>query len=397
MTTPTTPTCSPQGRSGRVTIPNRIVQLPMGTSLIEHGPGDRARGPLPGGARPGRCRTDHHRRGDRPRDLALSRANPDRGMGRGDHRLAPTPRGGGQASRHADLRTDPPSGTRAAGRADDQVPGWGPSPIASPRNPDVPHEMTVVRGADDHRRLRALGGELPGGRLRRGGDPRRPRLPHRPVPLARVEPADRRVPRRHARRPNPFLFEVVEEIRTRCGEDLPIGVRLSADEETADGLTLDDALEIVDLLQTTRPGRTTCRSPSGCADAYIKDSSFRGGLCSSSRRGGQAARRRTRHRRRTVPACRTSPSVRWRRARPTSSAWVGRCSPTPSGRARLELDSRLRSARASASSRTAGSVRRRVHLRGQRAHRPRGGVGIRRRRTTEARAGRCGRRGTGRA
>ena len=40
-----------------------------------------------------------------------------------------------------------------------------------------------------------------------------------------------------------FLVEVVEEVRTRCGASYPVGIRLSADEHTPGGMTLEDTLE----------------------------------------------------------------------------------------------------------------------------------------------------------
>ena len=70
-----------------------------------------------------------------------------------------------------------------------------------------------------------------------------------------------------------MLVEVVEEIRTRCGDDFPLGVRLSADEQSPDGLTLDDTLEIVDALQEAAPVDYLSIT-AGMRGAYVKDSSW---------------------------------------------------------------------------------------------------------------------------
>src|SRR4029077_12297448 len=50
-----------------------------------------------------------------------------------------------------------------------------------------------------------------------------------------------------------LLREIVEDIRSRCGDGYPIGIRLSAEEETPDGLTIDDTREIVYSLQDSAP------------------------------------------------------------------------------------------------------------------------------------------------
>ncbi|MEM7506725.1 MAG: FAD-dependent oxidoreductase [Pseudomonadota bacterium] len=48
-----------------------------------------------------------------------------------------------------------------------------------------------------------------------------------------------------------FLTEVLAEIRTQIGPDMPIGVRISGDELASDGLTPKDVLEICDRLERT--------------------------------------------------------------------------------------------------------------------------------------------------
>ena len=48
-----------------------------------------------------------------------------------------------------------------------------------------------------------------------------------------------------------FLVEILTEIRSQVGSDMPIGVRISGDELTSDGLTPDEVLEICDRLEAT--------------------------------------------------------------------------------------------------------------------------------------------------
>jgi len=74
-----------------------------------------------------------------------------------------------------------------------------------------------------------------------------------------------------------LLVEVIEDIRTRCGVDLPLGVRLSADEQTPGGLTLDDTLEIVQELQSVAPVDYLSITV-GMRGGYVKDSSWNEGF-----------------------------------------------------------------------------------------------------------------------
>lgn len=74
-----------------------------------------------------------------------------------------------------------------------------------------------------------------------------------------------------------LLVEVVEEIRTRCGAGHPLGVRLSADEQTPGGLTLDDTLEIVQQLQLVAPVDYFSITV-GMRGGYVKDSSWNEGF-----------------------------------------------------------------------------------------------------------------------
>lgn len=162
-------------------------------------------------------------------------------------------------------------GRESPGGQTDYVP-MGPSPIPHQRDPGVPHEMTTseirmlvdafgrsavnskaggydgveIHGAhgylvsqflspESNRRTDAYGGTLEG----------RTRL----------------------------LIEIVEEIRGRCGVDYPVGVRLSAEDYVAGGLTLDDTREIALTLQDTAPVDYISIT-TGMRGNYVKDSTY---------------------------------------------------------------------------------------------------------------------------
>ena len=91
-------------------------------------------------------------------------------------------------------------GREFIGGESDQPP-MAPSPIKTVRDAYPPHELTVAEIDDDHRGLAGLDGEPRQGRARRGGDPRRARLPGRPVHVAADQPADRHL-RRLVREPD---------------------------------------------------------------------------------------------------------------------------------------------------------------------------------------------------
>jgi len=70
-----------------------------------------------------------------------------------------------------------------------------------------------------------------------------------------------------------LLVELVEEIRERCGANFPLGVRLSADDYVAGGLTLDDTREIVLTLQDAAPVDYLSIT-TGMRGNYVKDSTY---------------------------------------------------------------------------------------------------------------------------
>jgi 2,4-dienoyl-CoA reductase (NADPH2) len=152
----------------------------------------------------------------------------------------------------------------------------GPSPVPHDRDPGVPHEMTsadirmIVDGfgrsaanfkaggfdgleihaahgylvsqflsPDSNRRSDGYGGDL-GGRMR-------------------------------------LLVEIVEEIRTRCGETYPLGIRVTGDDYVDGGLTLDDTRAIVERLQETAPVDYVSLT-TGMRSYYVKDTTFAEGF-----------------------------------------------------------------------------------------------------------------------
>jgi 2,4-dienoyl-CoA reductase (NADPH2) len=264
------------GTIGGVTIPNRIVQLPMGTSLIEHGrvtkrevhfQEERARGGV------GLIITGAaivHETSRFPEQIQIE-AWDEEIIDSLRLRVEAVKRHGTRIfGQILHLGREQPGGLT-------RYPAWGPSPIASPRNPDVPHEMTV---GEVRMIVEAFGGSARNFQSA-GYDGVEIHAAHGYLLAQFLSPASNR--RTDAYRGDTLegrtrlLFQVVEAIRERCGGDFPIGVRLSADEQTADGLTLDDALEIVDLLQTTAPADYLSITV-GMRGAYIKDSSWEEGF-----------------------------------------------------------------------------------------------------------------------
>lgn len=67
-----------------------------------------------------------------------------------------------------------------------------------------------------------------------------------------------------------FLFEVIEAIRAGCGRDFMLGLRLSADEEIADGLELADTRRIVEQLAARHPVDYLSITL-GTRGSYVKD------------------------------------------------------------------------------------------------------------------------------
>jgi 2,4-dienoyl-CoA reductase-like NADH-dependent reductase (Old Yellow Enzyme family) len=264
------------GSIGSVTVPNRIVQLPMGTSLIDAG-----------------WVTE--------RDVLFQEERARGGVGliiTGAAIVHPTSRfperiiteawdEGGIEMLRKRVEAVKRHGTRIFGQIlhlGREQPGGqnnyfplAPSPIPSPRDPGVPHEMSAAEvrmivdafatsaanfqaAGYDGVELHAAHGYLIAQFLSRASNRR--------TDAYRGDTLEGRTR---------FLLEVVAEVRTRCGADYPVGVRLSAVEETPDGMTLGDAQEIIDTLQTSTPVDYLSIT-AGMRGAYVKDSAFPDGF-----------------------------------------------------------------------------------------------------------------------
>ncbi len=148
-----------------------------------------------------------------------------------------------------------------------------PSPIPSPRDPGVPHEMSAAdirmivdgfgKSAENFKAAGYDGIEIHGG--------------HGYLVAQFMSPASNL--RTDGYRGDTiegrirFLRELVEEIRARCGADYPLGVRFSGDEETPDGMTIDDTRGLVQALQEVAPVDYLSIT-AGMRGAYVKDTSF---------------------------------------------------------------------------------------------------------------------------
>ena len=259
------------GSIGGVPIRNRIVQLPMGTGLVHDGRVTR-------------------------RDVALQEERARGGVGlivTGSAHVHPTSRFPARILTEAwdengiemlRMRVDTVKrhgacifgqlqhlGREAPGGLAETLP-LAPSAVPSPRVPGVPHELSVAeiriivdaygRSAANFKAAGYDGVEVHGA--------------HGYLVARFLSPASNR--RTDAYDGDSvegrlrFLREIVEEIRGRCGAGFPLGVRLSASEQTADGLTLDDTLGIVDALQIAAPVDYISVT-AGVRGAYVKDSS----------------------------------------------------------------------------------------------------------------------------
>ena len=148
----------------------------------------------------------------------------------------------------------------------------GPSPVPHQRDPGVPHEMSV---ADIRVLVDAFGksaenckaGEYDGVEIH-GAHGYLVSQFLSPESNLRTDAYGGSVEKRLR-----LLVEIVEEIRTRCGADYPIGVRLTGDDYFPGGLTLDDTREIAVTLQELAPVDYLSIT-SGMRGNYVKDSSY---------------------------------------------------------------------------------------------------------------------------
>jgi 2,4-dienoyl-CoA reductase (NADPH2) len=167
-------------------------------------------------------------------------------------------------------------GRESPGGLTNSVP-MAPSAIASPRDPNPPHEMSVaeVRMIVDAFATSAVNFQAA------GYDGVEISAGHGYLVAQFLSPASNR--RTDAYRGDTLegrtrlLREIVEAMRGRCGADYPVGIRLSADEETPDGLTPDDTREICVALQETAPVDYISLT-AGMRGAYVKDTTYAEGF-----------------------------------------------------------------------------------------------------------------------
>jgi 2,4-dienoyl-CoA reductase (NADPH2) len=261
---------------GVLTIPNRIVQLPMGTGLAENGHiTDR----------------DAAIQEERARDgvgLIITGAAVVHDTSRFPARiLVEAWDEAGVPALRRRVEAVHAHGTRIIGQLlhlGRESPGGqteaiplAPSPVPSPRDPGVPHEMSpadvrlIVDGFGrsavnfkeagyDGVEIHAAHGYLVAQFLSRASNYR--------VDAYRGDALEGRMR---------LLLEIVEEIRSRCGADYPLGVRLSGDEHAPDGIRLEDTLEIVDALQASAPVEYLSIT-TGMRGSYVKDTTFEEGF-----------------------------------------------------------------------------------------------------------------------
>jgi len=264
------------GEIGGVVIRNRVVQPPMGTGLMEDGQvterevafqEERARG----GA--GLIITGAavvHPTSRFPVRIIVEAWDED-GIEPLRRRVEAVQRHGARIfGQLAHLGRESPGGLT------DSVP-LAPSPVPTPRDPSPPHEMSVAEvrmivdafgrsavnfqaAGYDGIEIHAGHGDLVAQFLSAASNLR--------VDAYRGDTLEGRTR---------LLRELVEEIRGRCGAAYPVGIRLSADEETPDGLTIDDTREIVYAIQDSAPVDYVSLTV-GMRGAYVKDATYAEGF-----------------------------------------------------------------------------------------------------------------------
>jgi 2,4-dienoyl-CoA reductase (NADPH2) len=152
----------------------------------------------------------------------------------------------------------------------------GPSPVPHERDPGVPHEMSR---ADIRMIVDAFGRSAVNFRAA-GFDGLEIHAAHGYLVAQFLSTgANRRTDayggsfKNRAR----LLVEIVEEIRSRCGGDYPLGVRLTGEDYLDGGLTLDDTRRVAALLQDKAPVDYVSLT-TGLRSYYVKDTTFAEGF-----------------------------------------------------------------------------------------------------------------------
>ena len=166
-------------------------------------------------------------------------------------------------------------GRESPGGQTDFVP-MGPSPIPHERDPGVPHEMSL---ADIRMIVDGFGASA--ANFKSGG------YDGVEIHGAHGYLVSQFLSQESNRRTDAYggslerrlriLVEIVEEIRARCGDDYPLGVRLSGEDYLPGGLTIDDTRALAGALQQAAPVDYVSLT-TGLRSYYVKDTTFREGF-----------------------------------------------------------------------------------------------------------------------
>jgi 2,4-dienoyl-CoA reductase (NADPH2) len=166
-------------------------------------------------------------------------------------------------------------GRESPGGQTDYVP-MGPSPIPHERDPGVPHEMSAA----DIRMIVSAFGDSAANFQAAGFDGLEIHGAHGYLVaqfLSRVSNLRSDGYGGELEGRSRLLVEIVEEIRSRCGADYPLGVRLTGDDYVPGGLTLEDTREVAELLQRAAPVDYISLT-TGLRSYYVKDTTFAEGF-----------------------------------------------------------------------------------------------------------------------
>jgi 2,4-dienoyl-CoA reductase (NADPH2) len=161
-------------------------------------------------------------------------------------------------------------GRESTGGEQDQA-AVAPSPIRSPRDLFAPHELDRSEIVDIVAGFARTAANL----QRAGYDGVEIHGAHGYLVAQFLSPATNRRSDEYGGDPDRrlrFLREIVEAIRARCGRDYLLSLRLSAEEETADGLALQDTVGIAKVI--ARDGAVDLLNVTlGVRGGYVKDAS----------------------------------------------------------------------------------------------------------------------------
>lgn len=148
-------------------------------------------------------------------------------------------------------------------------PLWGPSPLPA-ADASIPHEMTVQEIASV-----VEGYAASATNLRRAGYDGVEIHANSGYLLAQflATRANKRLDQYGGSLPNRmrFLFEIIVAVRQAIGDDPPLGVRLTADEEIEEGMHIADAIEISRALEATGQVDYISVAIGAAASGYVKD------------------------------------------------------------------------------------------------------------------------------